>query len=121
MIEVLPETHDNVLGFRVEGKLTDADYRDVLIPRFEHVLSSHGKARVLLDMGVGFHGWQPAAVWDDAVFGLKHRNDFEKLAVVGGPQWMAWATRLGAHFMSGELKTFSADQRGEAWDWINGS
>jgi hypothetical protein len=118
MIEVLPESHANILGVKALDKLTDLDYKDVLIPKLEQILSQHGKARILFDMGEEFHGWELAAAWDDAKFGIKHRNDFEKCAVVGGPKWVEWATKLGALLMNGEVKTFPSNQLKDAWEWV---
>ena len=51
MIKVLPESKGNILVFRAVAKLTDQDYKDVLIPRLESIIREHGKARLLLDMG----------------------------------------------------------------------
>ena len=84
MILVSPESHGNIVGFKASAKLTDKDYKDVLIPKFEAILGTSGKVRVVFDMGEDFHGWELAAAWDDATFGMKHRSDFEKCAVVGG-------------------------------------
>jgi hypothetical protein len=38
--------------------------------------------KVLLYMTEDCGGWQLHAAWDDAVFGLKNRHHFEKVAVV---------------------------------------
>ena len=118
MIEVLPESQRNILGIKASGKLTHQDYTDVLIPRLETIIKEQGKARVLCNMGEEFHGWELEAMWDDAKFGLKHKNDFEKFAVVGGSRWVEWGAKLGALLISGELKTFSHGQFNEAWTWI---
>lgn len=69
-------------------------------------------------MGEEFHGWEPLAMWDDAKFGMQHRTDFEKCAVVGGPKWVEWATRIAAVIVSGECKVFAAVQLAEAQCWI---
>ena len=45
MIEVLPESRGNILGIRASGKLTDADYKDVLIPYLEKIIGEQGMAR----------------------------------------------------------------------------
>ena len=119
MIEVLPESQGNLLAIRAAGKLTDSDYREVLIPRLETIIREHGKARLLLDMGEEFLGWEPAAAWDDARFGLAHRNDFEKMCVVGGPGWVDWSLKIGALFIGGELKNFPAGAREEALHWVS--
>ncbi len=119
MIEVSPESHDNVLVLTALSKLTDEDYKQVLIPRLESIIRDHGQACLLLDMGDSFHGWDAAALWDDARFGLTHRTDFEKMGVVGGPKWVQWGLRLAALIMSGEVRSFTPEQRTEAMTWIN--
>ncbi|MEA3364942.1 MAG: STAS/SEC14 domain-containing protein [Candidatus Hydrogenedentes bacterium] len=107
----------NTIRMKVVDKLTHEDYTNVLIPGLEQILQNHDKVRVLVDV-TEFKGWNLAAAWDDVTFGMKHRNDFEKFAVVGGKGWMNWGTKLGAQFMSGEVKTFSAEEREQAWEWI---
>ena len=118
MIEVLPESGGNVLVLKAVGELTDQDYKKVLIPRLEAIIRDQGKARLLLDMGDDFQGWEAAALWDDARFGLAHRNDFEKMGVIGGPQWVQWGFKLAAMVVSGEIKSFSPGEREEALNWI---
>jgi hypothetical protein len=107
----------NTIGVKVVDKLTDEDYKNVLVPGLEQVLESHDKVRVLVD-ATDFEGWNPAAAWDDVTFGMKHRNDFEKLAIVGGKEWMNWGAKLGARFMSGAVKTFSSEELEQAREWI---
>jgi len=120
MIEVLPESEGNILVLKASGKLTDQDYKEVLIPRMESIIREHGKARLLLDLGEEFHGWEAAALRDDAHFGLSHRNDFEKMGVVGGPKWVEWGLKLAAMAMSGEIRSFQQSEREEAVNWIKG-
>lgn len=114
MIKVDPASKGNVLILGAEGKLTDRDYKEVLIPRLESIIRAHGRARLLLDMGEDFHGWEAAALWDDAYFGLRHRNDFEKMGVVGGPKWVEWGLKIAAVAISGEIRCFSSGERKEA-------
>jgi hypothetical protein len=119
MIEVLPESKRNILVLSAVGKLTDQDYKDILIPRLESIIREHGKARLLLDIGDEFHGWEAAALWDDAYFGLAHRKDFEKMGVIGGPKWVEWALKIAALAVRGEIRSFSPTEREEALHWIN--
>jgi hypothetical protein len=118
MIEIMPESNGSVLALKASGKLSDADYKEVLIPKTEQIIKQSGKAKVLLYLAEAFTGWEAHAMWDDARFGLRHRNDFEKLAVVGGASWIEWATKIGSHFMEGEVRTFPEAQLREALDWI---
>jgi hypothetical protein len=118
MIETLPESQGNVLVLKAEDKLTDRDYKDVLIPSLEEIIRKYGKARLLLDISEDFEGWEPAAMWDDARFGLAHRNDFEKMGVIGGPRWIEWGLKLSSLVVGGEIKCFSPGERGQALNWI---
>jgi hypothetical protein len=118
MIEVMPESQGNVLGVKFTGKVTAKEYEDVIIPGVEAVLKEHDKARFLYVLDEGFQGVEAGAMWDDTKLGLKHRNDFEKLALVGGAKWMEWLTKMCAKLISGETKTFSLEQLPEAWDWL---
>lgn len=118
MIERSPESTGRVLVFLARGRLTDQDYREVLIPALEEAIAEYGPIRLLLELGDEFKGWEPAALWDDARFGMAHRHDFEKLAVVGPPRWVEWGLKLGALLMSGDVRTYPVSARQQALDWI---
>ena len=118
MIEFLSEGTGKVLGVKATGTLTNADYKDVLIPRLEKMFAEFGRLRILFYMDEGFTGWDLSAAWDDAAIALKHRADFEKIAVVGGPEWVAWCIRLSAFLISGEIKVFPSDRLQDAWSWV---
>ena len=118
MIEVLPQSEGNLLVVKATEKLTDQDYKEVLIPRLESVIREHGKARFLMDLSDDFHGWEVHAVWDDAHFGLTHRSDFTKMAVIGGPRWVEWGFKIGALLMHGEIRNFPPEKRDDAFAWI---
>ena len=119
MIEILPESEGKVLAIRASEKLTDEDYKQIFIPRMDQLITEFGRIRVLFTMADNFKGWEVAAMWDDANFGMKHKDQFEKIAVVGGPKWVEWASKLEGHFMDGAVKTFPADQLQAAKDWIS--
>ncbi|AFM24638.1 STAS/SEC14 domain-containing protein [Desulfomonile tiedjei] len=118
MIETMPQSNGSVIALKATGKLTDADYKDMLIPKVEEIIKQSRKAKMLLYLPGDFAGWEAHAAWDDAIFGLRHRNDFEKLAVVGGAKWIEWATKIASHFMKGEVRTFSEAQLKEALEWV---
>jgi len=119
MIEFMEESRGDTLALRASGTLTEDDYASVLIPKLEVLLQEYGKLRVLFYMDEGFEGWKPGAAWDDAKFGIKHRDNFAKLAVVGEPSWVDWCVKLSAWIMEGEVKTFDESQLRDALDWIS--
>jgi hypothetical protein len=118
MLEIMPESKGKVLWVRASGKLTDADYKEVFIPRLEALIKEHGKIRLLFLMEEDFQGWELGAMWDDAKFGLQHLHDFEKIAVVGAPRWVEAAMKLFARLMDAEVKAVIREQLTEARAWI---
>ncbi len=47
MIEFMDETHDSILAIRFTGKLTQAVYDQILVPRIEAAAQSLGRVRAL--------------------------------------------------------------------------
>jgi hypothetical protein len=119
MLKVLNESNGNRLAMRATDLLRDEDYEQTLIPKVESLLKEHGKLRFLLDCDEEFRGWAPVALWDDAKFGLKHSNDFEKIALVGAPLLAEWGARLANHLMDAEIETFETGEFEKAWHWLN--
>jgi len=118
MIEILPESSENLLAVKATEKLTAKDYEEIFIPKLNELIRQYGKIRVLFCLADSFKGWEFGAMWDDAKFGIKHRNDFEKIAVAGGPNWVQWATKIAAHFIKCDVKTFKTEELQEALNWI---
>ena len=54
MIEFLSQSQTNIIGIRATGTVTDADYKDFLIPKIEEVLKKHHKARLLFHTDEAF-------------------------------------------------------------------
>jgi len=117
MITIRPETAEQTLVIEASEKLTAKDYKDVFIPKLEQLLQQFEKIRIVFYLNDSFDGWELEAMWDDAKFGFQHRKDFTRIAVVGGPRWVAWATRLGTYFIPGELKIFDTALLAEAITW----
>ncbi|MGD0828281.1 MAG: STAS/SEC14 domain-containing protein [Desulfobaccales bacterium] len=118
MLKVMPESEGPLLWLRAWERLTVLDYREIFVPRLEEVIRKHGKVRLLFHLAPDFRGWTPGAWWEDVKLDLKHRGDFEKLALAGASFWADVLLRLFAHFMSGEVRTFLREYLAEAWIWI---
>lgn len=118
MIKIMPESEGNVLIIKASEKLTAEDYEETFIPTLDKLIEEHEKVRLIFYLDETFTGWELGAMWDDAKFGLKHGSDFEKCAVVGGPKWVEWATKITAHLMPGQVKTYHGEELKEAIEWI---
>jgi len=116
MIEQIPVQEDNIVAFRLSGKLSHADYQSFL-PRLEEFIEAHGRISVLLEL-VDFHGWDLAAAWDDFRLGMEHPDDFERIALVGHGTLQHWMALMAKPFTSAGVRFFEQDKLGEAWDWL---
>lgn len=104
------------LTLKVTGKLTHKDYEKIN-PMIDSALEGikDPKVKVFID-GSEFEGWELRAAWDDFKLGLKHGNDFEKIAIYGNKKWQQYTSKIGAWFISGEVKYF--DDSEEALNWL---
>lgn len=62
MLEILPDSQEDILMVKATGKLTENDYQEVLIPRLEAIIQKCGKAKLLLLMDEHFEGWELGAL-----------------------------------------------------------
>lgn len=119
VIEIMNESTGNILGIRASGKLSGASYRDVLAPRIQSLLGQFPTLRVLFLMDEAFDGWSLGAAWANTIFDVKHRRDFEKIAMVGAPKWEEWCVKTAARpLIKGEIQTFRLDELTQAWQWL---
>lgn len=118
MITIMKESSGAMLAVTATGTVTGEDYTEIWIPALQKVISDHGKCRALLYMDENFKGWDLKAMWEDTKFGIAHRNDFEKLAVVGGPSWVEWGTKVAGLLVSGEVETYPGEELEKALKWI---
>jgi hypothetical protein len=118
MIEKLPESSENLIGFRIQGKLTKEDYTDRFVPELERIIGSHTKARLLLHMK-HFGGWTLGGAWEDFLNAPKFFS-IERMAVVvdeSWDEWMTWLFRLFAT-LGFEIRFFREERLGAAWEWL---
>jgi hypothetical protein len=118
MVTVLLGSEGNTLGIQASGKLTTKDYEEVMIPGLLELIDKFGKARFLCYVDETFSGMELGAMVDDAKFFFTHKNDLERMAIVGAARWIEVLTKFFANLMEGEVKTFAGEQLADAWDWI---
>jgi hypothetical protein len=105
------------LSLKAVGKLTHEDY-ETITPMIDSALSmvKEPQVKALID-GTEMEGWELRAAWDDFKLGLKHGNEFEKIAIYGNKNWQEITAKIGAWFISGEVKYFESED--DALDWLN--
>ena len=123
MIERLKESSGAVLGFKVTGKLTDAEIK-AFEPQIGFLIAErkHKPIGILADLS-DMRGAEMKARWDEMRFLQKHTDHIARMAVVGADKWeeiMAILT-AGASVLEAETRYFDQSQMLHAWEWARGA
>ncbi|HEY9722391.1 MAG TPA: STAS/SEC14 domain-containing protein [Oscillatoriaceae cyanobacterium] len=110
------EPGHKLLGIKVSGKLTDADYK-AFVPRLEQAIAEVGEVRILIDI-TGFEGMDAHALWDDLKVALKHAHAMARVAVVGNRTWEEWMTKIGGMLMRSDVRYFEPNELEAARIWL---
>jgi hypothetical protein len=107
------------LSLKAVGKLTHEDYEKIN-PMIDSALEGvkDPQVKVFID-GSEFEGWELRAAWDDLKLGLKHGNNFDKIAIFGNKKWQEYAAKIATWFVSGDARFF--EDADEAWTWLQDS
>jgi hypothetical protein len=117
MIEKLASDSENVVGFKLSGKLHDEDYK-TMVPEFDAAIEKAGKIRILAWFH-DFEGWDMHAVWDDTKFATTHCSKIERIAMVGEKSWEKWMAMFCKPFTLAKVKYFDVADVEEAWKFLN--
>jgi hypothetical protein len=116
MIEQLPTGSDQVLGFRLSGKLHDEDYQK-FVPLVDAAVARSGKVRLLAQFH-DFQGWDLHALWDDIKFSTTHCTKIDRIALVGEKTWEKWMAKVCKPFTMAKIKYFDAAEVDAARAWL---
>jgi len=116
MITLQEFPNDNLVELHASGKMTRAEYRD-LLPRLDRRLRESPPVRCYIELH-DFHGWELAALWDELKFDLQHRRDLGRVAVVGETRMEQWGTNLSRLFFASAVRYFDHAQAAEARAWV---
>jgi hypothetical protein len=115
VIEQLASPAPNVLGFRLSGRLHDADYQ-TFVPAVDAAAAA-GRVRLLAEFH-DFHGWDARALWDDIKFATTHCTTFDRIAIVGDRAWEKWMAAVCKPFTRAAVRYFDAADIDQAWAWL---
>jgi hypothetical protein len=122
MIERIDDMPAGTIGLRASGKLTRAEYREVLEPALREGLES-GELRLVFVLD-SFDGIELAAVPEDIKTGLSawigHHSAWKRFALVTDVEWVAKSMQLFAWMTPGEVMTYGLDGLEEAKAWVAG-
>jgi hypothetical protein len=120
MVERVEDMPAGTVGFRASGKLTRADYRQVMEPDLR-AAAERGEIRMLFEL-TSFDGLEPAAWFEDMKTGLGlgvgHHSAWKRSAIVTDVEWIAKAFRLFEWMTPGEVEIYGLDRLEDAKRWV---
>jgi len=119
MIEKMSESAGNMVGYRVVGKVSKADYTQTLFPEVSALVEQEGAIGLLLQLDE-MKGEELKAWGKDLKFGKEFHKKIERLAVVGDGRLEKVITSLSDPFYAREAKYFHTADLDKAWKWVAG-
>ncbi len=107
------EVKDNRIAVAVMGQFTLDDYRE-----FEQAvgygIQFQGSVNLLFDLR-DMLSYSLDVAWEELKFSREHRNDFGRIAILTGDQWVAWSMWVNRLFMSADIRLFDELELAQAW------
>lgn len=119
MLTIINDVPAGTIGFQASGRVTAHDQDRILEPALRNTLLAQRSVRLLYQVAPDFEGYDPQTPLDDAVFGTRHFNHFERIAFLSedGPFRRAVSAIDG--LMPADVKTFAISEGDAAKDWLS--
>lgn len=119
MLSLIKDLPAHVTGVRATGKVTKYDFEQVLIPAIDDLVKRTGKINYLLLLETPVSNFSLGAWIDDAIVGLKHFTQWNKIAVVTDQKGVEKFTDVFGYVVPGDSKGFTLSQLEEAKQWVS--
>ena len=119
MIKVIDNMPPGTIGLEAVGKVTEDDYRDVLVPAVGAALE-RGDVRLLYVLGEDYESYAPGAVWADTKLWAGHLKEWKRIAIVSDADWLEHSVKAFGWLMPGKVKVFETDDVRDAKVWLVG-
>jgi hypothetical protein len=119
MIKIIENMPVGTIGLEAVGKVTEDDYRDVLVPAVSAALE-RSDVRLLYVLGKDFDSYSAGALWADTKLLAGNRKAWKRVAIVSDADWMENSVKAFGWLMPGEVKVFETDEVHDAKEWLVG-
>ncbi|MFD2248394.1 STAS/SEC14 domain-containing protein [Pontibacter ruber] len=116
MLEVLPETHDNVLAVRVSKELSVPDF-DRYRNMASDLMRKHKETHIYYEMA-DVNWVQPVAAIESALFDVIHAFDYGRIAMVGDKRWQEWGAKVASRVKKDGIRYFDPAHKEQAMKWV---
>ena len=121
MVSVIAVDAPGVLAFAIVGRLTRADYRDVLLPPIREMIANGEEIRVLAVVE-RFQGLEAGGLLEELKAAARVGSAQDSLrsyfAVVTDADWVRRSIALFGWLVPGDIRVFTSDRRTEAETWL---
>ena len=116
MFKILDLTKDNLIAFKVKGKIEKSDY-EVLQALLDKTEREHDIRKLYVEIE-SIEGIEPAALWEDIKVYFQHIKNLDRIAIIGPGKMLEILSKMSKPFVAGEVKVFSEDELMAAREWI---
>jgi SpoIIAA-like len=113
MIRLIDDMPAGTVGLEAVGRVTAADYRDVLVPAISDALKCKN-VRLLYLLGPQFTSYTPGAFLEDGKLWARNPRSWKKIAVVSQTSWIEKTVKTLGRAMPGRVKVFELDELEDA-------
>ena len=106
-------TQDNLIAVTVMGQFTLDDYHE-LEKAVGYGIQFQGTVNLLFDLR-DMLSYSIDVAWEELKFSREHKNDFGRIAILTGDQWVAWSMWVNRMFMSADIRLFDDLELAQAW------
>lgn len=107
------DVKDNQIAVTVMGQFTLDDTRE-----FEQAvcygIQFQGTVNLLFDLR-DMLSYSLDVAWEELKFSREHKNDFDRIAILTGDQWVAWSMWINRLFMAADIRLFDDLDMAQAW------
>lgn len=89
-----------------------------LVQQLETYLKSsqtEKEMRVIVELPSAFKGWKFPPFWESLISCFDKQLPIEKLAIIGGSDWIHWGVDLSPLLSSGDVQNFDDQERAKEW------
>jgi hypothetical protein len=116
MIERIASSCDDVLAYKITGKVTLDEYLGAE-KEWLAAIEEKGKIKMLIELG-DLQFPELKVFFEDFKQGMKHCKDFSAFCVIGDHTWEKVWSNVFSTIMHINLKYFDVSQCEAAWEWI---
>ena len=116
MIRLIEDMPPGTVGLEADGKVTEDDYRDVLVPAVRAALE-RGDVRLLFVLPDDA-SYSPGAMWADTRLWAANLRAWNRIAIVSDADWLEKGVKTFGWMMPGEVRVFDDDDVDDAKAWL---